>query len=98
MRQSEKVVIGVAWYRPEQWPLLLSFAADANQLEPTHAQWLAFATKSIEEMRRQGISVQKVEIDVRELLAWCQRHGRLLDGDARAAFATSKMQAEPDKP
>jgi hypothetical protein len=85
------VVIGFAWYRREQWPLLCSLAPDHDELEETYDQWLAVANKAFEDLRCQGVRAEKVDIDVQELSAWCKKHGRPLDADARAAFASQKM-------
>lgn len=85
------MVIGIAWYRPEQWSLLRAVASDPEILEQTHAEWLAEVTKTIEELRKQAIVALKIDVDVQELAAWCQRHGRALDGNARATYVTEKM-------
>ena len=37
-------VAGVGWYKPGEWDRLRAIAPDADKLEGTHAQWLAFAT------------------------------------------------------
>jgi hypothetical protein len=98
MRQSREVSIGVAWYRPEERPLFLSLAADAEKLEETHEAWVAVATKTIEDLRKRGIVARKVDVSVREMLAWCQSHGRPLDGEARAAYVSEKLQAASKRP
>src|SRR3954469_25492984 len=45
------VAIGFAWYRPEQWQLLRSLAADRDKLEETYDQWLTYATKVVDDLR-----------------------------------------------
>jgi hypothetical protein len=47
-------VFGVGWYRPEQWALLLSLSADRDELEATHAEWLAAARSSLKTLRAKG--------------------------------------------
>ena len=84
----------MAWYRPEQWSLLRALAADPEVLEDTYDQWLAGATKGMREMAARGLSAIKVDIDVRELSAWCQEHQRPLDGDARVEFVTTRMRED----
>ena len=91
MSEHQKIGIGMAWYRPEQWSMLRALAADPEVLEATHAEWLNFAMKMMDEMRKQGILVKKCDVDVQELAAWCQSHDRVLDGAARADFVTAKM-------
>lgn len=91
---SGDVVIGFAWYRPEQWPLLRSLSADRDVLEETYAQWLAHANKTIEKLRCQGIRAEKVDLDVNELSAWCKKRGCSLDAEARTAYASERMSQE----
>jgi hypothetical protein len=92
MNEREKISIGLAWYRPEQWSLLRALAADPEALEHTHAEWLACAIKGIEDLRKQGIMARKIEVDVQELATWCQAHERPLDGGARAVFVAEKVR------
>ena len=83
-------VIGVAWYRREEWELLRAMAADADSLEKTYEEWLAVAEKTLRKLRQQGLELHKVDVDVTELAAWCRAQGRPLDGGARAEFARSR--------
>jgi hypothetical protein len=92
MRQSKPVLIGAAWYRPEQWGLLRSLAVDAEKLEETYEEWLAIATKTVADMQSNGIAVRKVDVNVRELATWCQARGRALDAGARATFVSEKVE------
>jgi hypothetical protein len=85
------VAIGFAWYRREQWELFRSLATDCDTLEETYDQWLDLANTTIEKLRCQGIRVQKVDIDVLELSAWCGKYGRPLNADARAAYVSEKL-------
>lgn len=41
----EERVMGIAWYRPEQWPRLREVSADIEGLEETHAEWLGRPTR-----------------------------------------------------
>lgn len=88
-KPEPRSVIGVAWYRREQWELLRAMAADADSLEKTHEEWLAVAEKTLRKLRARGLELHKVDVDVTELAAWCQAQGRPLDGGARAEFARS---------
>jgi hypothetical protein len=71
--------------------MLRALASDPEVLEKTYAEWLNFATKKIEELRKRGLLVRKIDVDVQELAAWCQSRDRVLNGEARAKFVTEKM-------
>lgn len=87
MSDSEKIAVAMAWYRREQWPLLLAVSADADKLEPTYEEWLAFASRQIRDLESRGIRVQKIDVELGALTRWCQSEGRAVDGEARAEYA-----------
>jgi hypothetical protein len=86
-----KPILGFAWYRQEQWQQLLAVSSDRGDLEETFAEWLALAEKSIAGLRRQGGKVRKVEVNVDDLVCWCQAEQRPIDSKARAAFVVHKL-------
>jgi hypothetical protein len=92
MARKPEVVAGIAWFRANQWQLLRSLATDAEDLEETHEEWVKIAEKTIEDLARQGVLAQKVDVDVNELLAWCSAQNRPLDSSARAAYAAAHLR------
>lgn len=87
-------VSGVAWYRREQWALLKSVAADAGDLEDSYDEWLEFAERYLKDVWDTGIDIFKVEVDVDELVRWCQEQNRPVDGAARSEFVTAKLKEQ----
>jgi hypothetical protein len=87
-----EIVSGIAWFSADQWQLLRSLATDAEDLEETHEEWVKIAEKTIEDLARQGLRAQKVDVDVNELRAWCLAQNRRLDSSARAAYAAVDLQ------
>lgn len=88
------MVVGVAWYRPEQYGLLLALSTDSDKMEKTYDDWHRGVTKLMQDLQQRGVSARKIDVDVRELSAWCEQRGRSLDGAARAEFATEKLSAK----
>lgn len=82
---------GVAWYRRDQWSLLKSASADAEDLEETYDEWLEYAQRHFKDIWDAGIDLHKVDVDVEDLIAWCQEHNRPLDAAARAEYVTKKF-------
>jgi hypothetical protein len=94
---SEPVqVLGVAWYRPEQWSKLLEVADDRADLEQTHEAWEATARRTLAVLAQSGVWARKVEVDVDELVRWCRADGRAIDGAARAEFVERKLRQADD--
>ena len=85
-------MVGVGWYRPEQWSLLRAIAADPERLEDSYDEWVAMATKSMQDLAAKGVPTIKVDVEVRELVAWCQQRQLELDGKARASFVAERLQ------
>lgn len=87
-----KTIVGVAWYRPEQRPRLLEIAAGRESLHDTYAEWVAEASARFEEVQRMGIPVQKVEVDLDELVQWCRAQQQEINGEARSTFVAEKTR------
>ncbi len=92
MSSSPEVVLGIAWFRPDQWELLRSVSADPDVLEPTHGEWEKLARRTIQDLARQGILARKVDVDVKRIQAWCKAQQRPLDASARAAYAAERLR------
>ncbi|UCH96619.1 MAG: hypothetical protein JSV88_07150 [Candidatus Aminicenantes bacterium] len=83
--------IGLAWYRPEQWDLLLKMSVDSDELEPTYEEWLKMAEQRFQEMRQAGIQVEKIDVDMIEMVEWCASENIPLDGEARSGYVAEKL-------
>ena len=88
-----QALLGIAWYRADQWADLLAAVSDRSEFEERHADWLATAEKIQDEMARSGSRVERVEVDVTEMVAWCRARKAPLDARARSRFVSEKLQA-----
>lgn len=95
--ESGPVLVGIGWYRPEQWALLKANSVDSAELEASHDEWLACAEKTMDRMRKVGTQFKKVDIDVEEMIRWCQSRGKTMDGQARAEFIARKTRSRNQK-
>ena len=85
-------VVGIAWYEGSEWARLRAIAPDADKLEATHAEWLAFAEQGLRELRTAGYVPRRIPVRVAALQAWCEIVGRQPDASARAEFASVELQ------
>ena len=81
------VALSIAWYRPNQWALLKSVAADPEIIEDTYLEWEAVAERTLADLRAMGLSPMKVDVDVEKLVQWCEKKRRPVDAEARADYA-----------
>ena len=89
--EPEEAVTGIAWYRRDQWPLLLKTAADRSELEETYDEWLTNVRQIMTDIESKGVQVIKVPIDLEDLIEWCKLEGRGQDGAARASYTSNKL-------
>ena len=89
---SPAAVIGVAWYRPEQWETLRNVSVDRDKLEETYAEWLVDAERVVKQLQQQGLRVIKVDVEISDLMLWCEGQRIPVDGEARSNYAAFKVQ------
>jgi len=85
-RDSKTLIMGVSWYRPEQWDRLWEISEDKATFETTYEAFLFDAETKIKQLEAQGMRPVKVEVDVEELLTWCATQGLAVTPETRTQF------------
>ena len=91
-RDTGATVMGVAWYKFDQWDRLLEISSDRAELENIYDEWKKVAEENLVNLAQHGYKLCKVHIDVEELLVWCNSQNRAVDGDARTEFTVMKLR------
>ena len=91
-KDNELESVGVPWYLADQWELLRERADDPEVLVERYEDWVVQAEKMLALLESQGMSVEKIEVDVEEVAAWCTSAGRPFDSKARAEYASERLQ------
>jgi hypothetical protein len=86
------VLVGVAWYRQQEWQRLLEVSQDRDDLESTYDEWAAAMPARMAEIQKAGFKPHRIDVAVEDLIAWCRSNGRLLDGAARADYTAHKLR------
>ena len=89
---ESKIVTGVAWYRPEQWERLREVSEDVDNLEETYDAWLKTAERMLSDGIPADVRVEKIDIDVEELLAWCNVKGLAMNAESRSKYVAEKVR------
>jgi hypothetical protein len=84
--------LALAWYRQDQWQLLLDYSIDSDKLAGTYQEWLEHAEEKVNEMGNDGINVVKVDINIEEMKKWCERHDKPIDGYTRSEYTVFLAQ------
>ena len=88
-----KMMVGIGFYKREQWPLLLASAVDSHILEKTYDDWLDIVDASIDKIKAHGAEPKLVDVDIEELISFCGKEGLQNDAAARSKFI-AKMFSE----
>lgn len=90
----EKPIFGIGWYKESQWALLLKYAVDKDDLEPTYAAWLEGISEGIENLIKSGIQCEKIPVDVKEIIKWCEENEYPFDGESRSVYISLKTKGK----
>jgi len=77
----------VPWYTPTSWPKMRAVAVDRENLHDTFEEFERASAARLKDVASAGHPVEKVEIDVDALIAWCSAEKRPLNSMARQEFA-----------
>jgi hypothetical protein len=92
LEPGQPSVVGIAWYRREQWNRLREISSDRDELEETYDEWVGNAVKALENLRAAGMDPVKVDVDSEDLLEWCRGKERPVNGQSRSSFVAEKVQ------
>jgi|CZKS01.1.fsa_nt_gi hypothetical protein len=84
-------VVGIAWYKKEDYKTLLSLFTDSEKLASSYEEWLKDAECLLDQLRRNGHAFQKVYIDPKTFPTWCATRGLNIDAKARIRFANESV-------
>lgn len=90
-REPAHTIVGVAWYRQEQWERLCEAADDQKCLEMTYEEWQQGAEEALQRLSRQGLDPVPVPVDVEALIQWCRERDRPIDGNTRVEYAAYRL-------
>ena len=89
---TQKLVVGFAWYRPDQWQRVRDISTDADNLEDNYEAWLRLAEEKLKELHASGLRVEKVNVDSERLIFWCNERGLDVNAQARSQYAAEKLR------
>jgi hypothetical protein len=87
-------IVGLPWYRREDYPTIRQMMADPHVLAPAYDQWLAAAENNETVGQQAGLEMVRVMIAPDEFKVWCLAQGLEPDGAARARYAREHTSVE----
>ena len=91
-RDSKTLLMGVSWYRPEQWERLREIAEDKATFDTSYEASLVEWEKKIQDLEAQGMRPIKVEVDVAASLTWCTTQGLPVTPETRTKFMMNTLR------
>jgi hypothetical protein len=86
--------VALAWYDAAQWAKLKQVAKDCDNIEDSYEDWRRSAEIFERELRRKGVEIKRVHVDVESLVAWCATRKRPVNGEARSEYAAQLARRE----
>ena len=91
-RDNKTLVMGVTWYRPEQWKLLQEVVEDKENFDKTYEESRVESETKIKRLESKGIHPVQVEVDVEEMITWCSNQGLSVNPETRTKFMMTKLR------
>ena len=88
----QRPVVGIAWYRPDNYRRVLEIMVDREDLPGSFIEWRKRAEKALRQLKRQGHIVVRIPLDADEFEQWCRESGQRTDGSARARYASDMVR------
>ena len=85
--EKQKSVIGLSWYRAEDYDAILGIMSDSNKLPDTFGEWLLKAENGEKELTATGHIVVRAVIDPKTFPDWCRSRSLNIDSKARMEYA-----------
>jgi len=82
--------VKLAYYRKKDWKRFVKIIDDRESMHDTWNDWHKDFIKAKNGLSSQGFLVEDVEIDLDELLNYCQIKGIKNNGQTRAEFVQTK--------
>jgi hypothetical protein len=83
------------WLRRDQWTLFCSVYDDPHELPASYDDWLRDAQSAAIVFAEAGFAVERVDVDLNELIAWCRRRRQRLDALAMTQFVSVPGGPDP---
>jgi hypothetical protein len=91
IESADTMVVGIAWYRPDQWQRVREISADGDDLHDNYLEWLQSAEERLQELRSSGLRVEKVDVHSETLILWCNERGLEINGESRSRYIAERL-------
>ena len=90
--KKSRTIMGIAWYRAQEWQALKQFCEDRDSMDATYDIWKKGALEAIRQIRSDGNEAVEVDFDLDEFKMWCSANNKRPVAASRSEFAVLKLR------
>lgn len=91
MTAQQPQAFGIAWFREDEYPLLLDAMKDGHALPRNYKEWEQLALNAEARIKNAGKLAVRVPLNLNDFLAWCRQLN--IDADNKARIRWSAQGA-----
>ena len=94
MKKQGRVCAGIFSVSKEQWHRFIAMMIDSADNFSTWDEWKNQVDQIKKDMKKKGVKVIEVEVDLDNFSAWCDEKGREHDGASTAQYASELLRKQ----
>ena len=92
MNKSQKKICSIPYYRKDQYDRLRKISIDKEIFSISYDEMMTITKSKHKEMEKKGFKVVKIDVDIEELIEWCNSQNATLNPESRTRFALEKLK------
>ena len=92
MNKSQKKICSIPYYRKDQYDRLRKISIDKETFSISYDEMMTITKSKHKEMEKKGFKVVKIDVDIEELIEWCNSQNATLNPESRTRFALEKLK------
>jgi predicted metal-dependent phosphotriesterase family hydrolase len=92
-RNKSQIIVGIGYYKREEWERFLASAEDREELEDTYDEWVVDFHKTISNAKKAGVRLKKVTINLDDLMDYCIKKKRKNNSETRSHFIADLVRS-----
>ena len=85
-------IYSIPYYKKEQYKLLRQISSDKETFPEAFEEMFADTELKYNQLKKKGLTVVRINVDVNELLKWCVSQGLVIDPESRLKYTLVKLK------
>ncbi len=92
MNKLQKKICALANYRKDQYDRYRAISVDKENFPKSYDEMMVTEKSKCNEMEKKGFKVVKIDVDIEELIEWCQHRKVTINPESRTKFTMEKFK------